>query len=187
MLRRAAAAGGTPASTGRLAQLAGPRYFFRRAPERLAARNEIPERIAFCCTAAAVRPSFFATCPVGVPDFASALRVVSSRALHEAPSLGGRLAISRSPESKPTLRCGSGIIHPRRPESALPTICNMLEVCSSCGPWRRQHQLACQGNRSAALQLTRAADCGDSDQGCCTNAAVRELPGFRAANKTRQT
>jgi hypothetical protein len=36
-------------------------YFFLRAPERFAARNEIPERIAFCWTAAAVRPSFFAT------------------------------------------------------------------------------------------------------------------------------
>jgi hypothetical protein len=36
-------------------------YFLRRAAERLAARKEIPARIAFCCTAAAVRPSFLAT------------------------------------------------------------------------------------------------------------------------------
>jgi len=33
----------------------------RRAPERFAARKEIPARMAFCCTAAAVRPSFLAT------------------------------------------------------------------------------------------------------------------------------
>ena len=37
------------------------RYFLRRAPERLAALKEIPARIAFCWTAAAVRPSFLAT------------------------------------------------------------------------------------------------------------------------------
>jgi len=36
-------------------------YFLRRAPERFAARKEIPARMAFCCTAAAVRPSFLAT------------------------------------------------------------------------------------------------------------------------------
>jgi len=36
-------------------------YFFRRAPDRLAALKEIPVRIAFCWTAAAVRPSFLAT------------------------------------------------------------------------------------------------------------------------------
>jgi hypothetical protein len=36
-------------------------YFRRRAPERFAARKEIPARMAFCCTAAAVRPSFLAT------------------------------------------------------------------------------------------------------------------------------
>jgi hypothetical protein len=36
-------------------------YFLRRAPDRFAARKEIPARMAFCCTAAAVRPSFFAT------------------------------------------------------------------------------------------------------------------------------
>jgi hypothetical protein len=72
-------------------------YFLRRAPERFAARKEIPARIAFCWTAAAVRPSFLATCPVGVPDFASALRVASSRALHDAPSFGGRRAIIPTP------------------------------------------------------------------------------------------
>jgi hypothetical protein len=72
-------------------------YFLRRAPERFAARKEIPARIAFCWTAAAVRPSFFATCPVGVPDFASALRVISSRALQDAPSFGGRRAIIPTP------------------------------------------------------------------------------------------
>lgn len=37
------------------------RYLRRRAPERLAALKEIPLRIAFCWTAAAVRPSFLAT------------------------------------------------------------------------------------------------------------------------------
>jgi len=37
------------------------RYFLRRAPERFAALKEIPARIAFCWTAAAVRPSFLAT------------------------------------------------------------------------------------------------------------------------------
>ena len=72
-------------------------YFLRRAPERFAARKEIPERIAFCWTAAAVRPSFLATWPVGVPDFASALSVLSSRALQEAPSFGGRRAIIPTP------------------------------------------------------------------------------------------
>jgi hypothetical protein len=38
----------------------GDVYFFRRAAERFADRKEIPERIAFCWTAAAVRPSFLA-------------------------------------------------------------------------------------------------------------------------------
>jgi len=36
-------------------------YFLRRAPARFAARKDIAARIAFCCTAAAVRPSFLAT------------------------------------------------------------------------------------------------------------------------------
>ena len=72
-------------------------YFLRRAPARLAARKEIPARMAFCCTAAAVRPSFLATIPVGVPDFASALSAASSRALQDAPSFGGRRAIIVTP------------------------------------------------------------------------------------------
>src|SRR5690348_13806591 len=55
-----------------------PRYFLRRAPARFAALKEIPARIAFCWTAAAVRPSFLATCLVGVPALASALRVFIS-------------------------------------------------------------------------------------------------------------
>jgi len=77
-------------------------YFLRRAPDRFAARKEIPARMAFCCTAAAVRPSFLATCPVGVPAFASALRVVNSRALQDAPSFGGRRAITPTPLIHPT-------------------------------------------------------------------------------------
>ena len=69
----------------------------RRALDRLAALKEIPARIAFCWTAAAVRPSFLATCPVGVPDLASALSVFSSLALQDAPSFGGRRAIIPTP------------------------------------------------------------------------------------------
>src|SRR5215470_17014112 len=72
-------------------------YFFLRAPDFLAARNEIPARIAFCWTAAAVRPSWRATSLVGVPALASCFKVRSSPALHEAPSFEGRFAISHSP------------------------------------------------------------------------------------------
>src|SRR5689334_24963572 len=57
----------------------------------------MPARMAFCCTAAAVRPSFFATWLVGVPAFASCFKVRSSPALQEAPSLEGRFAIIHSP------------------------------------------------------------------------------------------
>lgn len=68
-------------------------YFFFRAPERLAALNEIPTRMAFCCTAAAVRPSCRATALVAVPAFASCLKVRNSVAPQEAPSFEGRFAI----------------------------------------------------------------------------------------------
>jgi len=87
-------------------------YFLRRAPERFAARKEIPARIAFCCTAAAVRPSFLATCPVGVPDFASALRAASSRALQDAPSFGGRRAIIPTPNHPPKGRTSRSYTDP---------------------------------------------------------------------------
>src|SRR5262249_19197334 len=60
---------------GHVPNLRSDAYFFFRAPERLAARNEIPARMAFCWTAAAVRPSFLATWLVGVPAFASCFRV----------------------------------------------------------------------------------------------------------------
>jgi hypothetical protein len=70
------------------------RYFCLRAPDFLAARKEIPARMAFCWTAAAVRPSCLATALVGVPALASCFRVFSSPALQEEPSFEGRFAIS---------------------------------------------------------------------------------------------
>ena len=70
------------------------RYFCLRAPDFLAARKEIPARMAFCWTAAAVRPSSRATALVGVPALASCFRVRSSPALQEEPSFEGRFAIS---------------------------------------------------------------------------------------------
>src|SRR5215470_7864569 len=73
------------------------RYFFLRAPDFLAARKEIPARMAFCWTAAAVRPSWRATSLVAVPALASCFKVRSSPALQEAPSFEGRFAISHSP------------------------------------------------------------------------------------------
>lgn len=79
----------TIARPGPLAQIAS--YFFF-AGERWLLRNEIPVRIAFCCTAAAVRPKAFAAC-AAVPLLASFFSVLSSLALQEAPSLEGRFAI----------------------------------------------------------------------------------------------
>ena len=70
------------------------RYFFLAAPDFLAARKEIPARMAFCWTAAAVRPSWRATALVGVPAFASCFKVRNSPALQPAPSFEGRFAIS---------------------------------------------------------------------------------------------
>ena len=66
-------------------------YFFL-AGERWLLRNEMPVRIAFCCTAAAVRPKALAAW-AAVPLLASFFRVFSSLALQEAPSLEGRFAI----------------------------------------------------------------------------------------------
>ena len=80
---------GEIARPGPLAQIAS--YFFF-AGERWLLRNEIPVRIAFCCTAAAVRPRAFAAC-AAVPLLASFFSVLSSLALQEAPSLEGRFAI----------------------------------------------------------------------------------------------
>jgi hypothetical protein len=82
-------------------------YFFLRAPALLAARKEIPARMAFCCTAAAVRPSFFATSLVGVPALASDFRVFNSLALQDAPSFGGRFAITRYSTNTPNCRVGA--------------------------------------------------------------------------------
>jgi hypothetical protein len=82
------------------------RYFFLRAPDFLAARNEIPARMAFCWTAAAVRPSWRATALVGVPAFASCFRVRSSPALQEAPSFEGRFAISLRSNHPSRASCG---------------------------------------------------------------------------------
>ena len=70
------------------------RYFGLRPPDFLAARKEIPARMAFCWTAAAVRPSWRATSLVGVPALASCFRLRNSPALHEEPSFEGRFAIS---------------------------------------------------------------------------------------------
>src|SRR5882724_1758749 len=70
------------------------RYFFLRPPDFLAAQNEIPARMAFCWTAAAVRPSWRATSLVGVPALASCFRLRNSPALQEEPSFEGRFAIS---------------------------------------------------------------------------------------------
>ena len=114
-------------------------YFLRRAraTERFAALKEIPARIAFCWTAAAVRPSFLATCPVGVPDLASALSAISSRALQDAPSFGGRRAIIVTPY-QPT-KSGTGGSYTDQRSCARPgTIRNMLErLRSPCGcRWR---------------------------------------------------
>jgi hypothetical protein len=69
-------------------------YFFFAGPGR-PERNEIPERIAFCWTAAGVLPRVLAAC-IAVPSLASFFRVFNSLALHEAPSLDGRLAIQVS-------------------------------------------------------------------------------------------
>lgn len=66
-------------------------YFFLAGPGR-PERNEIPERIAFCWTAAGVLPRVLAAC-MAVPSLASFFRVLSSLALQEAPSFEGRLAI----------------------------------------------------------------------------------------------
>src|SRR6185437_5122896 len=77
------------ARPGPAAQIAS--YFFF-AGERWLLRNEIPVRMAFCCTAAAVRPKALAAC-AAVPLLASFFRVLSSLALQEAPSLEGRFAI----------------------------------------------------------------------------------------------
>src|SRR6185312_9290543 len=99
--------------TGVRLQEANPRriargaYFFLRAPALLAARKEIPARMAFCCTAAAVRPSFFATSLVGVPALASDFRVFNSLALQDAPSFGGRFAITRYSTKTPNCRVGA--------------------------------------------------------------------------------
>src|SRR5581483_1078334 len=83
----------TPAGVGRgqglLAQL---RVYFFLAGAFWLLRNEMPVRIAFCWTAAAVRPRAFAAC-AAVPLAASFFRVLSSLALQEAPSLEGRFAI----------------------------------------------------------------------------------------------
>jgi hypothetical protein len=70
------------------------RYFCLRPPDFLAARKEIPARMAFCWTAAAVRPSWRATSLVGVPALASCFKLRNSPALHEEPSFEGRFAIS---------------------------------------------------------------------------------------------
>src|SRR5260370_36199672 len=70
------------------------RYFALRAPAFLAARKEIPARIAFCWTAAAVRPSWRATSLVAVPALASCFKVRNSPAPQEEPSFEGRFAIS---------------------------------------------------------------------------------------------
>jgi hypothetical protein len=69
-------------------------YFFLAGPGR-PERNEIPERIAFCWTAAGVLPRVLAAC-MAVPSFASFFKVLSSLELHEAPSFDGRLAIQVS-------------------------------------------------------------------------------------------
>jgi hypothetical protein len=70
------------------------RYFCLRAPDFLAARKEMPARIAFCWTAAAVRPSWRATSLVAVPALASCFKVRNSPAAQEEPSFEGRFAIS---------------------------------------------------------------------------------------------
>ena len=58
------------------------------------ALNEIPSRMAFCCTAAGVRPSMAAAARAVAPCFASceSLRIVA--AVQAAPSLEGRFGIS---------------------------------------------------------------------------------------------
>jgi hypothetical protein len=94
----------------------------------------MPARMAFCWTAAAVRPSFFATCPVGVPALARDLRVLSSRALQDAPSFGGRLAISHSPcHPNPGGTWNHTPIQREtaRRQSLTTTIFNMLEVATA--------------------------------------------------------
>ena len=83
------------------------RYFFLRAPDFLAARNEIPARMAFCWIAAAVRPSWRATSLVGVPALASCFKVRSSPAPQEEPSFEGRFAISHSPIAHEGAACGA--------------------------------------------------------------------------------
>jgi hypothetical protein len=60
----------------------------------------MPLRIAFCWTAAAVRPKAFAA-SAAVPLLANFFRVFSSLALQEAPSLDGRLAIIISKNEQP--------------------------------------------------------------------------------------
>jgi len=47
--------------------------------------------LAFCCTAAGVRPNFSATSRVGRFFFARDANFFSSVAVHDLPSLGGRL------------------------------------------------------------------------------------------------
>ncbi len=60
-------------------------YCFLRAASLLPRRKEIPVRIAFCCTAAGVRPSSLAVRAAEIPAFANALRFLSSPVLQDTP------------------------------------------------------------------------------------------------------
>jgi hypothetical protein len=66
-------------------------YFFL-----LRDRKEIPSVLAFCCTAAGVRPNIEATSRVEVPFLASDASFFSSVAVHDFPSLGGLFAMLSS-------------------------------------------------------------------------------------------
>jgi hypothetical protein len=66
-------------------------YFFL-----LRDRKEIPSVLAFCCTAAGVRPNNEATSRVEVPFFASEANFLSSVAVQDFPSLGGLFAMLSS-------------------------------------------------------------------------------------------
>jgi hypothetical protein len=66
-------------------------YFFL-----LRERKDIPSVLAFCCTAAGVRPKIEATSRVEVPFFASDPNFLSSVAVHDFPSLGGLFAMMSS-------------------------------------------------------------------------------------------
>src|SRR5215472_18086228 len=110
--------------------------------------------MAFCCTAAAVRPSFLATWPVGVPDFASALSVANSRALQDAPSFGGRRAISFTPQNTQR-RAGRGIIHHNESGASADGACDWLHV-GSAPSWRQRRKPTWPCQRADVAPALRA-------------------------------